>query len=372
MTGATIWYGVTTVDSDGRESVVSVPVAVDVPETNIPIIDGVSFEPTTAEAMKGAVDWLMVNQDPRGFWSNRSAQRALATSQALNGLYRAGEKNLATQKGLFFLRGTRTVDNGGLARSIITLHRDRQFTSALGTELLGRAQWDSGQLLGWGTAEGFNADAVHSSLGRLAASDLVSPGNDQTAALLHSPTLKVGNGQYSWTPHGSANVYVSALAHHALGSRTVDHDLDEDGLFDWWELLHYGSTQSGANRDSDGDGCSSYDEIRFGTDPNDSDSSAPGCGESDAVEADADSNGLWDWWEEKHQLTDASSDEDPDGDGLNHVMEMRSGTDPQVAQPALDCRHPSRGCFRETRWGDRLWSSRYRRGAAVVTGSYRL
>jgi len=49
--------------------------------------------------------------------------------------------------------------------------------------------------------------------------------------------------------------------------RTLDHD--QDGLPDWWELVHFGSLGQGANQDTDGDGITNINEYAQQTNPTD-------------------------------------------------------------------------------------------------------
>jgi hypothetical protein len=62
------------------------------------------------------------------------------------------------------------------------------------------------------------------------------------------------------------------------------------------------------------------------------------------VTADADGDGLPDWWEVRHGLDTGSAEGawgaygDPDGDGLNNVAEYRAGTDPMEADTDRDGR----------------------------------
>jgi hypothetical protein len=49
----------------------------------------------------------------------------------------------------------------------------------------------------------------------------------------------------------------------------TDHDEDEDGLPDWWEMLYFGNLDQGAGDDPDNDGVNNVDEFAGGTNPSD-------------------------------------------------------------------------------------------------------
>src|SRR5690606_8363945 len=109
----------------------------------------------------------------------------------------------------------------------------------------------------------------------------------------------------------------------------VAGDSDNDGLPDWWEILHFRSNPeetdeeilakyTGAS-DADGDSYDNATEYAAGSDPTDPDS----------VPGDIDADGLDDDWELAYfgGLSQGPND-DPDGDYATNLMEFGEGSDP--------------------------------------------
>ena len=117
-----------------------------------------------------------------------------------------------------------------------------------------------------------------------------------------------------------------------------DGDVDNDGLDDAWEIIHFGDiTSQDGSGDPDGDGLDNAGEFAAGTDPND---------------PDTDGDGLNDGWEVIYSdplVPDTNTSADTDGDGLTTLEESQAGTNPsnrfdgledkdgdRVAQPLRD------------------------------------
>lgn len=95
-----------------------------------------------------------------------------------------------------------------------------------------------------------------------------------------------------------------------------DLDTDSDGLPDWWEFIHFGSTTGGvAAADEDGDTLTNLEEFQSGIDP---------------FNPDSDSDGLTDDTEVNVTLTSPAS-ADTDEDGLDDNIEVAMGSDPRDA-----------------------------------------
>ncbi len=97
------------------------------------------------------------------------------------------------------------------------------------------------------------------------------------------------------------------------------NDIDDDGMADNWEMLHFESLGFAPQDDRDGDGFTNKEELNAGTDPNNLQS----------VPGDADGDGLQDLWEMDHfaTLSNAASN-NPDGDSFNNDAEHAGGSDP--------------------------------------------
>ena len=91
-------------------------------------------------------------------------------------------------------------------------------------------------------------------------------------------------------------------------------DNDADGIYDWWEDLH---DVDDPDVDADGDGLNNVDEFNASADPNN---------------ADTDGDGMWDGWEVANSFDPLQSDslDDPDGDGLINRDEFGAGTNPYL------------------------------------------
>lgn len=74
---------------------------------------------------------------------------------------------------------------------------------------------------------------------------------------------------YAWAANtGWINLGTGMLTTQSMS----DVDSDNDGIPDWWEMLHFNNlTTANATSDNDGDGVSDLHEYLSGTDPNDAD-----------------------------------------------------------------------------------------------------
>lgn len=157
-------------------------------------------------------------------------------------------------------------------------------------------------------------------------------------------------------------------------------DSDEDGMYDSWEILHFGNLDQDyiddfetiafgtntdhiinwgeylanldpTNPDQDADGLNDGDEVRiYLTDPRTPDTDGDGLDDgyevtangvdnlylTDPLTADTDGDGMSDKWEIDNGLNPlvADADNDPDGDGATNLEESQAGTDP--ANPDTD------------------------------------
>ncbi|MGY8687136.1 MAG: hypothetical protein ACKVHP_05280, partial [Verrucomicrobiales bacterium] len=92
-------------------------------------------------------------------------------------------------------------------------------------------------------------------------------------------------------------------------------DADLDGLLDAWENEHFGNLDATSDGDPDGDGLANLAEQSAGTNPN---------------EGDSDGDGLADGEEVNTHGSDPSK-ADTDGDGVDDAAEVAAGTDPRNA-----------------------------------------
>jgi hypothetical protein len=59
-------------------------------------------------------------------------------------------------------------------------------------------------------------------------------------------------------------------------TNNCDVDLDGDGMWDSWELTHFGNLNQTGTGDYDGDGMTNLQEFQSGTDPSNQDSDGDG------------------------------------------------------------------------------------------------
>lgn len=104
---------------------------------------------------------------------------------------------------------------------------------------------------------------------------------------------------------------------------TVHADANSNGIPDWWELQYFGNLDQTADGDFDGDGLSNLWEYQH---------QHLGFDPTDPTDAtrDTSQNGLPDWWEITHfgAIGGVDASADPDADGLTNLQEFQYGTDP--------------------------------------------
>ena len=144
-------------------------------------------------------------------------------------------------------------------------------------------------------------------------------------------------------------------------------DANQDGMFDNWEMVYFGSLTNEATGDVDADGISNWGEFTAGLNPTNSDQDADGLIDGDEVstyksdprkadtdgdgiadaeevvagadgfvtdptDADTDHDGLPDGWEVAYSFNPTvagEQDGDADVDGLTNLQELQNGTSPR-------------------------------------------
>jgi hypothetical protein len=125
-------------------------------------------------------------------------------------------------------------------------------------------------------------------------------------------------------------------------------DADDDGMPDWWEGLHFQTAARDGSGDWDHDRLSDRDEWDRGCNPN---------------ERDSDGDGVRDGREVRRYGTDPANP-DSDGDGVSDGDEVRAGTDPLGADSQFAVRPP----FGRGRGGEPVicWASQSNRWYSVL------
>ncbi len=180
--------------------------------------------------------------------------------------------------------------------------------------------------------------AASPAFGTYTAAQNVSLSAEETATVYYTldgttPTYPVsGTTQTGASPAAvnlSADSTLKFLARDTAGNETsviteqYYFDLDADGLLDSWEESTFGNISSTDNpvADADGDGLTTLEEYRLGTDP-----------QADNAElSDEDGDNLPDNWEIAFfGSTSVDPFADGDGDGITNIREYYHATDPTI------------------------------------------
>ena len=288
--GAEVVYGVTWLDANGNESVISSLKTVDLTTTTIAEVIN--------ESIARASQWLALNQQQVGAWDEASAmvdQKMLATSAAINGLTEAegwtAYNNNAVNRGLMYLHGQFMANTTALACAIDTLQRHgkdtyrEQLLLDLNASIIRERGDDVSPetILGWGMQNRYSPDAYNTAWGIIAREDsdfqssfksaarrlLLATGDadvnpmdgvpddaiqidsdnnqvmDSTfdGTLLQARDVEVDPDgdeliRFGWTPSNNYSVFTSALVYRALGRnrpsfQIIDDDPDLDTRYKW-------------------------------------------------------------------------------------------------------------------------------------------
>lgn len=83
------------------------------------------------------------------------------------------------------------------------------------------------------------------------------------------PRVDLSTGEFSGYAWGANTGWVNLGTGLLTTQSMIDADSDNDGIPDWWEMLHFGNlTTADATSDSDSNGVSDLAEYIAGTDPN--------------------------------------------------------------------------------------------------------
>lgn len=236
MPGITYWYGITVIDAEGRESLISWLV-------NATPTGGGRAQ-SREEAVARASTWLEAAQQANGFWSNKRHLKILSTIHALDLFQRQGIDSAGIRRGHYALRGAPALNNDFLARRITTLSTQGQNVDADLARLIVNAYRTGDQLNGWGVQKNYFPDAVDTVLGARAIEDSQMPlslPNEcyKTLRDWYSPLepdydiRSTEADKFAWVNGGAPSIYVSAMAYAALDG----HYRDEAPLIDYQWML---------------------------------------------------------------------------------------------------------------------------------------
>jgi len=227
---AAYYYGVSYIDEDGNESIIS-----DI--ANV-VITAQGQAVSKEDAVARAVAWLQNSQKANGSWGETGKQ-ILATSQALNGLKLANVQNAGIYYGLFFLRGNRADNTDYLARKIITLFNHGQNIDEIVNSLILKSYIWKARIYGWGVNKLYMVDALNTALATKALACIQtglkdSQGNSLTdqckLALDNWGSLQSSeNKKYGWKPKEDISPFVSASVYSVTTPNT--------GITDWLTQL---------------------------------------------------------------------------------------------------------------------------------------
>ncbi len=209
LPGSSYTYGVTWVDTNGREHFGSVTAPVTVP---LDMVLGQNLAPTTA-----ALAWLQAAQHPQGFWGEDHGSRLLTTIQVLNAFYVAGYDGPGVRQALYWVYAQPAKDHDLLARKIYVLRRWGLDTARLRTKLLSGATIKGSIVKGFGLSRRYSPDTVTTALAALALSPEGEGGAPSPArSLFQDDRFRGVDGHYSWMPGLRSAVYTTALVQEAL------------------------------------------------------------------------------------------------------------------------------------------------------------
>lgn len=196
-------------------------------------------------AAQRAVDWLLTQQHPSGYWESVSGERIITTAEVLRAFSKRKawiqQHEEAIRRGLAYIAGHQAKNNEQLARAAQCLRLYGVRSDRLEAQLLLRAYTKSGDELGWGVHHRYYADPLRSALGLLVFAEDDSSVTDlsNTRDLLSGLTVSGQNGtalqavdvvaggtgipplftpaRYGWVPRNRESVYVSSVVYHAIG-----------------------------------------------------------------------------------------------------------------------------------------------------------
>ncbi len=233
VSGVTYYYGVTTVDANGAEGIISTLAPVD--------IDGATSGDN--DPYLKAMAWLESTQSEQGYWEDKRRLRMLATSQVLNAYKLMGENDAATYHALFYLRGHSADNNDYLARQIITLSEYGQNVDEMVNRLIAQSQISDNRIQGWGVMTRYVSDAVSTALGAKAVvlSTRESSLANEAYQYLELNSYIESNvpDRFSWVRKHDPSVFVSSLVYSvveefggtAFDSTWISNSPNPDGSF---------------------------------------------------------------------------------------------------------------------------------------------